>query len=64
MGVGQWDSHPLVGAQGGAGISARRFCLLGHAVQLVGFPDQGLDLGAQQWKRRVLTTGPLGNSLD
>ena len=40
------------------------FCLLGHAVQLVGFPDRGLDLGAQRWKCRVLTTGPPGNSLD
>ena len=40
------------------------FCLLGRAVQLVGFPDQALDLGAQQWKCRVLTPGPLGNSLN
>lgn len=40
------------------------FCSLGHAVQLVRFPDQELDLSAQQWKHRVLTTGPPGNSLD
>ena len=27
------------------------------------FPDQGLNPGPQQWKHRVLTTGPPGNSL-
>ena len=36
-----------------------------HAVQLVGpyFPNQGSNLGPCQWKHRVLTTGPPGNSL-
>ena len=28
------------------------------------FPDQGFNLGPRQWERRVLTTGPPGNSLD
>ena len=36
----------------------------GCATQLVGssFPNHGSNLGPQQWKRQVLTTGPPGNS--
>ena len=40
------------------------FLKFGHAARLVGsqFPDQGLNPGPRQWKCRVLTTGPPGNS--
>ena len=39
--------------------------IFGHTARLVGsqLPNQGLNLGPQQWKDRVLTTGPPGNSL-
>ena len=43
------------------------FCLLvfGHAAQLVGsqIPDQGLNMGPQQRKHGILTSGLAGNSL-
>ena len=37
------------------------FC---HAMWLMGsyFPNQGLNLGSQQWEHRVLLTGPSANS--
>ena len=40
--------------------------LWGHVTWLVGssFPDQGLNPGPLQWKCRVLTTGPLENSIN
>ena len=38
--------------------------ILGHVTQLVGsqFPDQGWNLGPQQWKLGVLTIEKSGNS--
>ena len=41
------------------------FLVGGHPEWLVGslFLDQGLNLGPQQWKHQVLTTGPPRNSL-
>ena len=42
------------------------YLFFGHAGQLARsqFPNQGLNSGALQWKLRVLTNGPPGNSLD
>ena len=45
-----------------------RQCILGPLFYFLGAPrglwftDHGLNPGPQQWKRRVLTTGPPGNS--
>ena len=41
------------------------FLFLGCSLQLVRFqfPDQGSNLGPLQWKCRVLTAGPPGDSL-
>ena len=40
------------------------YLFFGHTSQYTGsqFPVQGLNLGPLQWKLRVLTTGPPGNS--
>ena len=39
------------------------FFFFGHAMRLMGcyFPNQGLNLGSQQWEHRVLITGPSAN---
>ena len=44
-------------------LLCRLFFFFGHAMRLMGyyFPNQGLNLGSQQWEHRVLITGPSAN---